>query len=84
MKYAPIVIVIAGWLIAAVLIAIGWHDMIDSVTHESLGLLPTGFMGIMLVLTGLGCGLAGNGISSALRPLIRTSTAIEPKLPAAQ
>lgn len=64
MKYIPLAV---GWTIAAVLIAVGWFDLLDSVTHENQALFPVGFMGVMFCLTGLGAGLAGNGISAALK-----------------
>lgn len=66
MRLLPIIIVSVGWCVGAVLIGLGWYDMIRSVTHESHGLLPAGFMGIMMLLSGLACGLAGNGVASAL------------------
>lgn len=63
----PLIITIVAWTIASALFAYAWYDLMYSFTHEMRGIIPTGYMSSMLCLTGLGVGLAGNGIASAIK-----------------
>lgn len=58
----------AGWLACGILTFLGWYQMFESIQNDGKGIIPAGMMGIMWILTGLGAGLAGNGISAALKP----------------